>query len=140
MRLLVDRVDYSYLRRNSVKIVSRKEDLFNGRDAYDIWVDVSDRAVSPEWYQEFEKIRRFYDETQRHVFVPTVMKHPGDWVLVVSHLDVHEALSNGGFSHLEPKTETLAKLADKYWAQAEALLLAHLSIDDRDAKAKAKRL
>ena len=89
MRLLLDRVDYSYLRRNSVKIVSRKEDLFNGRDAYDIWVDVSDRAVSPEWYQEFEKIRRFYEETQRHVFVPTVMKHPGDWVLVVSHLDVH---------------------------------------------------
>ena len=139
MRLLVEKVDYSFGdERGKIKIVCRTEDLFREWETYDIWVYVSDQAVSPEWYQKFEEISRFYKETGRHVSVPTVMQYPGDWRLVVSHREVSDVLSNGGFTNLEPERALLRKMADKYWAVAEALLFAHLSIDDREATAKAR--
>lgn len=138
MRLLVEKVDYSFGdEKRKVEIVCRKEDLFRKWENYDIWVDVSDQAVSPEWYQKFEKLRRFYEETHRRMVAPAIMQHHGDWQLVVSYVEVCRALLNGGFTHLEPERETLARLADKYWAEAEALLLAHHSIDDREATARA---
>ena len=101
MRLLVEKVDYSFGdEKRKVEIVCRKVDLFRKWENYDIWGDVSDQAVSPEWYQKFEKLRRFYEETHRRMVAPAIMQHHGDWQLVVSYVEVCRALLNGGFTHL----------------------------------------